>query len=83
MKVQKTWMDSWDEGERAQIGRACYTAYMVGTKTCIFLWVALLILNFVFDFGLLPIAAVLVVWGVMQTAYALECIRLSKRKGEV
>ena len=30
---------------------------MVGTKVCIFLWVALLILNFVFDFGLLPIAA--------------------------
>ena len=83
MKFQKTWMDSCDEAERAQIGRACYTAYMVGTKTCIFLWVALLILNFVFDFGLLPIAAVLVVWGVMQTAYALECIRLSKRKGEV
>ena len=53
---------------------------MVGTRVCVFLWVALLILNFVFDFGLLPIAAVLVVWGVMQTAYALECIRLSKRK---
>ena len=55
----------------------------MGNKVCTFLWVALLILNFVFDFGLLPIAAVLVVWGVMQTAYALECIRLSKRKGEV
>ena len=82
MKFQKKWMDSCDEAERAQIGQACYRAYMVGTKVCIFLWVALLTLNFVFDFGLLPIAAVLVVWGVMQTAYALECIRLSKRKGE-
>ena len=59
MKFQKTWMDSCDEAERAQIGQACYRAYMVGTKVCIFLWVALLILNFVFDFGLLPIAAVL------------------------
>ena len=83
MKFQKTWMDSCDEAERAQIGQACYTAYRMGNKVCVFLWVALLILNFVFDFGLLPIAAVLVVWGVMQTAYALECIRLSKRKGEV
>ena len=80
MKFQKTWMDSCDEAERAQIGQACYTAYRMGNKVCVFLWVALLILNFVFDFGLLPIAAVLVVWGVMQTAYALECIRLSKRK---
>lgn len=83
MKFQKTWMDSCDEAERAQIGQACYRAYMVGTKVCTFLWVALLILNFVFDFGMLPIAAVLVVWGVMQTVYALECIRLSKRKGEM
>ena len=83
MKFQKTWMDSCDEAERAQIGQACYTAYRMGNKVCVFLWVALLILNFVFDFGLLPIAAVLVVWGLMQTAYALECIRLSKRKGEV
>ena len=83
MKFQKTWRDSCDEAERAQIGQACYTAYRMGNKVCVFLWVALLILNFVFDFGLLPIAAVLVVWGVMQTAYALECIRLSKRKGEV
>ena len=80
MKFQKTWMDSCDEAERAQIGQACYTAYRMGNKVCVFLWVALLILNSVFDFGLLPIAAVLVVWGVMQTAYALECIRLSKRK---
>ena len=82
MKFQKTWMDSCDEAERAQIGQACYTAYRMGNKVCVFLWVALLILNFVFDFGLLPIAAVLVVWGVMQTAYALECIRLSKRTGD-
>ena len=81
-KFQKTWMDSCDEAERAQIGQACYRAYMVGTKVCIFLWVALLILNFVFDFGLLPIAAVLAVWGAMQTVYALECIRLSKRTGD-
>ena len=65
-----------------KIGQACYRAYMVGTKVCIFLWVALLILNFVFDFGLLPIAAVLAVWGAMQTVYALECIRLSKRTGD-
>ena len=82
VKFQRKWMDSCDEAERAQIGQACYRAYMVGTKVCIFLWVALLILNFVFDFGLLPIAAVLAVWGAMQTVYALECIRLSKRTGD-
>ena len=81
-KFQEKWYEVCDEAERAQIGQACYRAYMVGTKVCIFLWVVLLILNFVFDFGLLPIAAVLAVWGAMQTVYALECIRLSKRTGD-
>ena len=57
-------------------------------------WAAMLAMPFAFaagaafylylinDFGLLPIAAVLAVWGAMQTVYALECIRLSKRTGD-
>ena len=28
------------------------------------------------------VTAVLAVWGAMQTVYALECIRLSKRTGD-
>ena len=31
---------------------------------------------------LIAVAAVLAVWGAMQTVYALECIRLSKRTGD-
>ena len=41
-----------------------------------------LLLVLVCMLGLLPIAAVLAVWGAMQTVYALECIRLSKRTGD-
>ena len=80
MKFQKTWMDRLRQAGR-RIGQACYRAYMVGTKVCIFLWVALLILNFVFDFGLLPIAAVLAVWGAIQTVYAMSASDSAREQG--
>ena len=53
MKFQKPgWRAA--RGGAGQIGQAAIRL-QVGTKVCIFLWVALLILNFVFEFGLLPL----------------------------
>lgn len=78
MKFQKTWLDSCDESERAQIGRAAYQAYRAGVVTCLWVWVALIILSIPFDLGLAPMAAVLAVLavlGVMQAAYIFACIR--------
>lgn len=77
-KFQKKWFESCDEAEKAQIGQAAYKAYNVTTKTAIVLWVALVVLDFIFGFGPLPAFAVLVLWGVTQAAYILECIRMGK-----
>lgn len=79
-KFQKKWLDSCDESERRQIGQACYRAYMVTTRLCLGLWLVLVILSMVFEISLLPVFILLLVWGVMQVTYTLECIRLSKRK---
>lgn len=80
-RFQKKWLDSCDEAERAQIGQASYKAYMSATKACIGLWLVLVILSISFDFGLLPVLVVVIVLGVLQVSYILECIRLSRRKG--
>lgn len=77
-KFQKKWLDSCDESERRQIGQACYRAYMVTTRLCLGLWLVLVILSMVFEMSLLPVSVLLLVWGVMQVTYTLECIRLSK-----
>lgn len=77
-KFQKKWFESCDEAEKAQIGQAAYKAYNATAKTAIVLWIALVVLDFIFGFGPLPAFTVLLVWGVAQTAYILECIRLEK-----
>ncbi|WP_298020886.1 DUF3169 family protein [uncultured Dysosmobacter sp.] len=79
-KFQKKWFESCDEAEKAQIGQASYRAYRVTGTACIVLWVALLILDFTFGIGVLPVFVVLLLWGIMQVSYILECIRSSKRE---
>jgi len=80
MKFQKKWFESCDEAEKAQIGQASYKAYRAANTACIALWLALILLDYVFDFGLLPIFAVLLIWSVLLVTYTLECIRLDRRK---
>lgn len=79
-KFQKKWLESCDESERQQIGQACYRAYIVSSRFCIGLWLVLVMVSMVFEISLLPVSVLLLVWGVMQVTYTLECIRLSKRK---
>ena len=63
--------------------RASYRAFRAVNVFCPFLWLALLLLSYVFPIGLLPMVSVLAVWAVLEVTYILECIRLSKRTGEV
>ncbi len=79
MKFQKKWMESCDEAEQRQIGQAAYRAYSVTTQACIGIWLALVVLSFVFDLGILPVFVVTLVWGIQQVSYILACIRLGKR----
>lgn len=79
-KFQKKWFESCDESERRQIGQACYRAYTVASRLCIGLWLVLVMLSMVFEISILPVSVLLLVWGVLQVTYTLECIRLSKRQ---
>ena len=76
VKFQRKWMDSCDEAERREIGEAAYRAFVVTNSVCPFLWLAMILLNFVFRLGLMPSAMVLLVWGCLQVSYTLACIRI-------
>ena len=78
-KFQKEWWNSCDESEQRQIGQASYHAYQVTSRLCIGVWLVLTILGLVFEMNILPVFVLLVVWGVMQISYTLECIRMSKK----
>lgn len=77
-KFQKKWLDSCDESERRQIGQACYRSYIVTCRVCVGVWLVLVILSMVFEMSILPVFVLLLVWGVMQVSYTLECMRLAK-----
>lgn len=80
-KFLKKWVDSCDESEQRQMGQAAFKAYRAAVNTCLWLWAALIVLHYAFDTGLLPIVMVLVIFGVLQIVYTLECIRLSRKGG--
>lgn len=77
-KFQKKWMDSCDEAEQRQIGQACYAAYRVTGNVCIGLWLALTLLAYVYDIGILPMFSVMLIWGVMQVTYVLVSIKIER-----
>ena len=79
VNFQKKWLDSCDELERAQIGQASFRAFKAANGACAALWLVLMLLSLVADIGLLPILVAVLVWGVLQVSYTLECIRLSHR----
>ena len=68
-----------DEAEHRQIGQASYKAYSTASKFCAYFWGALFLGNMIFDYGFLPGAAVLVVWGVLIVSYTREAVRLGRR----
>lgn len=76
---QKTWVDSCDEAERAQIGQASYRAYQATSTACIVLWVVTVIANLYFGTGLFPVVLVLVLWGILQGTYLLMVIRMGRK----
>ena len=79
MKFQERWWESCDEAERRQIGQASYKAYTTVSRFCPYLWGVLLLGNMIFHYGILPSAAVLVIWAVLTVSYTREAIRLGRR----
>ena len=79
-KFHKKWVDSCDENEQRQMGQAAYKAFRAVNITCVILWGVLILLAFIFDIGILPFFLVTLIFGVGQTVYVLECIRLGLHK---
>ena len=80
MKFHKKWMDSCDENEHRQIGQAAYKAFSVVNGSCIFLWVLLVVLGNLLDLGALPMALMMLIFGINQVSFQMEAMRLSRHK---
>lgn len=82
-KFQKKWFESCDEAERAIIGQCAYRAYQAAGRTCLALWLVLLLGGMLFDWGFLPVLVVCIIWGVSQSVYCGWSIKLGKSGGKL
>lgn len=80
---QKKWLNSCDENEQRQIGEAAYFSFKAVNVTCMALWAMLIMTHTVFQTGILPIAIVLVIWGVLQSSYFYACVKESRKKKSI
>ena len=80
-RFQKTWYESCDEAERAIIGQCALKAYQAVSRTCLGLWLVFVVGGMFLDWGFLPALAVCIIWGVSQSAYSWQALKLSKPGG--
>ncbi len=78
MKFQQKWMASCDENEQRQIGQAAYKTITVLNYTCAILFLVLMLMSNFYDIGVLPMFLVMLIWGICQVTYTVECIRLNR-----
>lgn len=74
----KRWEESCDEAEKLMIYKSAYKSYKTVSTTCIILWIVCLLGSSIWDFGLLPVTFVSIIWMVQTTSYCFESIRLEK-----
>jgi hypothetical protein len=77
-KFAKKWEKSCDEAQRLSIYKSAYTSYRAVTITCLLLWLFCVIGANIWNFGLMPVAVVSVVWLVQVSSYCIKSISLSK-----
>ncbi|MBZ6006946.1 DUF3169 family protein [Paraclostridium bifermentans] len=78
IKFAKKWVDSCDESVKLGIFKSAYKAYVSVSKTCIILWLFCIIGYDLWNFGIMPLVIVTIIWLVQTISYCLESIKYSK-----
>ncbi|MFR3497818.1 MAG: DUF3169 family protein [Paraclostridium bifermentans] len=78
IKFAKKWLDSCDESIKLGIFKSAYKAYVSVSRTCIALWLFCIIGYDLWNFGIMPLVIVTIIWLVQTISYCLESIKYSK-----
>ena len=79
-KFNKKWVDSCDEALKLGIYKSSFSAYLAVSNTCVILWLICIIGHDLWDFGIMPMVMVTIIWLVQTISYSIESIRSSKSK---
>lgn len=79
-KFSQKWLDSCDEAIKLRIYKSSYKAYTSVSTTCVILWLICIIGYDLWNFGVMPMVMVTIIWLVQTISYCLESIKQSKIK---
>lgn len=77
-RFAEKWLKSCDEAEKLSIYRCSYKSFKATSGICVLLWLVCFIGMNSWNFGLLPMTMVVIIWAVQTFSYFMESIRLCK-----
>ncbi|MDK2562308.1 DUF3169 family protein [Romboutsia sedimentorum] len=80
MNFSKKWLDSCDESIKLGIYKSSYKAYKSVSTTCLILFLFCVVGHDLWDFGIMPMVIVIIIWLVQTISYYIESIKYSKVK---
>ena len=80
VKFSEKWLDSCDEAIKFNIFKSAYKAYKSVSITCMILWLFCFVGYTLWDFGVMPMVMVIIIWLVQTVSYCIESIKQSKVK---
>ena len=80
IKFSKKLIDSCDEAIKLNIYKRTYKAYISVSTTCVILWMICIIGYDLWDFGVMPMVMITIIWLVQTISYCKESIKQSKIK---
>lgn len=79
-KFSDKWIDSCDEAIKLTIYKSAYKSYKCVNTTCVILWLVSLFGYYIWNFDIMPMVMVTVIWLVQAVSYCLESIKEERRK---
>lgn len=77
-KFSEKMIDSCDESIKLSIYKSSYKSFKSVSTTCIILWLFSIIGFELWDFGIMPLVMVTIIWLVLIVSYCIETIKHSK-----
>lgn len=81
-KFTEKWLDSCDEAIKLEIYKSAFKAYTAVSTTCVILWVICVLGYDLWDFGVMPMVMVIIIWLVQTIVYCMASIKESKSKSK-
>lgn len=80
VNFSEKWINSCDEAIKMNIYKSSYKAHRAVTNTCIILWLVCILGYNIWDFGIMPLFIVTIIWLVQTIAYWIESMKYSKKR---